>query len=495
MWKSSHSRSEDRRVNILQAIADPNLFAAWFKDHETWGAWQTFLAALFGLPIEDEALYVACTGGRPVPTQQAGETFLIVGRRGGKSFICALVGVYLASFRSYALAPGEVGVVMILAADRRQARVIFRYVKAFFEGVPMLRAMVENVTADAVSLNNGICVEVHTASFRSVRGYSVVAALCDEAAYWRSDESTNPDSEILAALRPAMATIPNALLMVLSTPYARAGVLWDAYKKHFGKAGNVLVWQAPTRTMNPSVPQSVVDGAFEEDPASAAAEYNAAFRSDVEAFVTQEAVDACIVPGRFELPPVAGTRYIAFTDPSGGSQDSMTLAVGHAESERAVLDLVRERKPPFSPESVVTEFAEDLKRYGVHEVVGDRYGGEWPRERFLTHGIHYRISEKTKSEIYQAALPMLNSGRVELLDNKTLRTQFIGLERRTSRGGKDSIDHRPGGRDDVVNAAAGVLTLCVPTIPISPEGFARGVIRFGPSPDTEGSRTLWGQFQ
>jgi hypothetical protein len=91
----------------------------------------------------------------------------------------------------------------------------------------------------------GICVEVHTASYRSVRGYSVVAALCDEAGYWRSDESTNPDSEILAALRPAMATIPNALLMVLSTPYARAGVLWDAYKKHFGKAGNVLVWQAP----------------------------------------------------------------------------------------------------------------------------------------------------------------------------------------------------------------------------------------------------------
>ena len=116
----------------------------------------------------------------------------------------------------------------------------------------------------------------------------------------------------------------------------------------------------------------------------------------------------------------------------------MTLGIAHAESDRAVLDLVRERKPPFSPEAVVTEFAEDLKRYGINEVIGDRYGGEWPRERFLTHGIHYRISEKTKSEIYQAALPMLNSGRVELLDNKTLRTQLVGLERRTSRGGRDS---------------------------------------------------------
>ena len=311
-------------MTLLEAIHDANLFQPWFKDASTWSSWMTFLAALFGLPIEDEALFAGCAGGRPAPTQQARETFLIVGRRGGKSFICALVGVYLAAFRTYKLSPGESGVVMILAADRRQARVILRYIKAFFEGVPMLRAMVENTTADAVWLTNGICVEVHTSSFRSVRGYTVVAALCDEVAYWHSDEaSTNADAEILAALRPAMSTIPNSLLVCLSTPYARAGVLWNAYRQHFGKGGDVLVWQAATRIMNPSVPQSFIDNAFEEDPAAAAAEFGAEFRSDVEAFITQEAVDACIVPGRFELPPLPGTQYIAFTDPSGGSQDSL----------------------------------------------------------------------------------------------------------------------------------------------------------------------------
>jgi hypothetical protein len=276
-----------------------------FKDRETWRSWRTFLAALFGLPIEDKALYATCTGGRALPTRQAREAFLIVGRRGGKSFICALVGVYLAAFRSYKLAPGERGVVMLLAADRRQARVLLRYVKAFIEGVPMLRQMVENITADAIELNNGITIEIHTASFRSVRGYTVVAALCDEIAFWRSEDSANPDTEILAALRPAMATITDALILCFSTPYARRGVLWNAYRQHFGKGGDVLVWQAPTRAMNPTVSQSIIDGAFEEDPIAAAAEYGAEFRSDVEAFVTQEAVDACVVPGRFELPPVA----------------------------------------------------------------------------------------------------------------------------------------------------------------------------------------------
>ena len=65
---------------------------------------------------------------------------------------------------------------------------------------------------------------------------------------------------------------------------------------------------------------------------------------------------------------------------------------------------------------------------------GDRYGGEWPRERFARHGISYRPSEQTKSELYGRLLPMLNSGQVELLDNRRLLSQLASLERRTTRG-------------------------------------------------------------
>jgi hypothetical protein len=381
---------------------------------------------------------------------------------------------------------------MLIAADRKQAKVLLKYVRAFLDGVPMLRAMVENITAEAIELSNNVVVEVHTASYRSIRGRTVVAAVCDEAAFWRNEESANPDREILAALRPSMSTVPDAMLLVISTPYARRGILWDAFRRNFGKPGDVFVWTASTRVMNPSVPQSVIDNALEEDPASASAEYLAEFRSDVEAYISQEVVDTCVVPGRHELPPVAGTRYAAFCDPSGGSQDSFTLAVGHAEPERAVPDLVRERRPPFSPEAVVSEFAADLNRYGIHEVVGDRYGGEWPRERFIAYGIHYRTADRPKSEIYQSCLLMLNSGKIELLDNKVLRQQLIGLERRTARGGRDSIDHRPGGRDDVTNSVAGVLIRCVAVVPVTADMFAQGVISYFGKPDQE-ERTLWDQ--
>jgi hypothetical protein len=79
--------------------------------------------------------------------------------------------------------------------------------------------------------------------------------------------------------------------------------------------------------MNPTVPEEVIDEAYENDPANAAAEFGAEFRTDIETFVAREVVDALIAPGRRELSPLSDTIYQAFVDPSGGSADSMTLAI------------------------------------------------------------------------------------------------------------------------------------------------------------------------
>jgi hypothetical protein len=225
--------------------------------------------------------------------------------------------------------------------------------------------------------------------------------------------------------------------------------------------------------MNPTVPQRLIDEALERDPARAASEWLAEFRSDLEAYVQREVIEAAVTPGVYERPPIAGVRYMAFVDPSGGSQDSMTLAIAHREtdtdtlvtnvtkpdktSDRIVLDLVREHKPPFSPEAVVAEFAEDLARYRIRRIAGDRYAGEWPREAFKRHGIQYQIAELPKSDIYRELLPLLNSGKIELLDHDALAAQLCRLERRVGRSGRDIIDHPPGTHDDLANAVAGAL--------------------------------------
>lgn len=450
-----------RPLTILDCIDDPKVFGSFFKNPASWAGWRVFLAALFGLPLDTDqlGLFRQCTGRdqpNPVGYQLAD---LVIGRRGGKSFVLALIAVYLATFRTWLtyLAPGERATIVVIAADRKQARVIMRYCKGLLHGTDILRPLIENERAESIELTNRITIEVHTASFRTTRGYTIVAALCDELAFWSTEDSSEPDTEVIAALKPGMASVSGAMLLCASSPYARKGALWESYRKHFGKDSPTLVWQAPTRTMNPSIPQSVVDDAMEADPASASAEYLAQFRSDIEAFVSLDAVRACIARGVFERAPQVGLKYFAFTDPSGGSNDSFSLAIAHRDADSLILDCVREVRPPFSPESVVMEFASLLKSYRVNKVTGDRYAGEWPREQFRKNGIQYELAGKPKSDLYRDLLPLINSRRVELLDHQRLVSQLIGLERRTARSGRDSIDHAPSGHDDLSNCVAGVF--------------------------------------
>ena len=94
-----------------------------------------------------------------------------------------------------------------------------------------------------------------------------------------------------------MATIEGALLLGISSPYWRRGVLGTKYRTYFGRETDVLVWKAETRLMNPSVPQATVDRALEEDEPRARAEYLAEFRTDIEGFLSREVVEACAIEG------------------------------------------------------------------------------------------------------------------------------------------------------------------------------------------------------
>jgi hypothetical protein len=455
-------------VTILDAVHHPKIWAPWFERGEkaNWASWFGFLRIVFGLPLVpgDLDLYRECTGREEAPESGFTEVWLVCGRRAGKSFILALIACFLALFRDWSpyLAPGELGTVMVLARDRRQARVIFRYCRALITRVPVLKQMVVRETAEEIELNTGIVLEIHTASFGSIRGYTVVALLLDELAFWPQEDATDPDQAVIDAARPAMATVPGAMLLAGSSPYSRRGALWEAYKRYFGKPGPQLIWQAPTRRMNPTILQDVIDRAMEEDPANAAAEYLAQFRTDIESFLSREAVDAVTILGRRELAPVAGTGFKGFADPSGGSGDAFGLAIGHrTDDNRGVLDAAYEIPSPFNPTDAVAELAAHCKRYGVREIVGDRYAGTWPAAAFAEHNIVYTASEKSKSDLYKEFLPLVNSQRVELLDNTRLSTQLLSLERRTARGGRDSIDHPqvPGARDDVANCVAGCMVL------------------------------------
>ena len=448
-------------ISIRKALADKKLLGGTLAG-ESWHPWRVLLIAAMGEPLTDaeRETFTALTGREREPLQRVEELCAVVGRRGGKSRAMATLAAYVGGLCKYPLVRGETGVVLLIAPDQRQAKIALDYCAAALEQSPILKQLIESRSADALQLTNGMSIEVRAASFRRLRGPTYVAVIADEAAFWYSDEfSSNADVEILNAVRPGLATTGGPLV-IASSPYAKRGVLWDTHRRHYGPSGDplILVAQGASRNFNPSLPQSVVDRALERDHAAASAEYLAEFRTDIETFVAFEVVQACI-GDHHEMAPLPNQRYFAFVDPSGGSADSFTLAINHRDGERFVVDAVREIKPPFSPAAVIEDFAVLLKSYRVTRVTGDRYAGEFPRELFRKHSIHYACAEKTKSDLFRDLLPLLNSGCLVMPKSDRLVNQICGLERRVSRSGKDSIDHGPGGHDDLANAVAGAADL------------------------------------
>jgi hypothetical protein len=448
------------RVPLREALSDPNLLGTAIAG-DSWRPWRTLLIAAMGEELrEDEReIFSKLTGRAREPLERVHELACIIGRRGGKSRAMATLACYIAGLCDHgdALVPGERGIVLSIAPNQKQAKISLDYAEAIFQHSLIMRQLIANRTADALELSNDISVEVRPASFRSLRGPTYVAAICDEAAFWLAENSgsVNPDIEIINAVRPGLATTRGPLI-IASSPYARRGVLWDVYRRHYGHNGDplILVAHGASRTLNPSLPQRVVDRALEADRAHATAEFLAEFRTDVEGFVSLEVVEACIGDYR-EMPPASSYSYCAFVDPSGGSSDSFTLAIAHKVGDQIVVDAVCERRPPFSPEDVVAEFAELLKLYRVSRITGDRYAGEFPRELFRKHGISYESSEKTKSDLFRDLLPKLNSESIVLPRHDRLVNQIVNLERTVSRGGRDTITHPPNGHDDLANAVAG----------------------------------------
>ena len=433
---------------------------------ETWWAWRVYLKVLAALPLDERETAFAQehTGRTTMPTSPVRRVFCGAGRRGGKSLMDALQIVYLATKkRTWTLAPGEWSTIPIIAAERTQAKVIHGYVKGLLQSKPSLRGMIARPpTKDTIVLTNRTQIRVFTASYKTSRGYSLAAACGDEIAFWENAEtSTNPDKEILTAIRPGLMTTRGPLI-ITSTPYSRRGELWEGFKRYWGQDGaDGIYWKASSLDMNPSLDPAEIQAAIDEDPEAASAEYLGEFRTDLAAFISEELIASVVIPGRGDLPYDPTQKYYAFADPSGGSAggDSYTLAIGHAEKDVMVIDAIREAVPPFSPEGVTASHAEVCQMYKVREVTGDHYAAQWPVEAWRKAGITYKQSEAPKSDLYLQALPVFTSGKAEIPDHTRLIRQLRGLERRTARSGKDSVDHAPRGRDDVANVVCGLVAL------------------------------------
>jgi hypothetical protein len=452
-------------VNIVEAIKDERFFRPIFKDLATWQNWIVLLKAYFGLEMtpDEFAVYQKYTGRPDVPKKEFGELWIAAGRRSGKSLMSSVIAVFLALFHDFQqyLSPGERAIIQIIASDRAQAKLILDYVRGIFETNPVFGQYVEQDFREAIHLNNSVSIEVMSCSFRSIRGRSVAAVIFDEIAFFFSD-GHKPDSEILAAVRPGLATFGDASkLIAISSPYSRSGVLYEHWERYWGKPDkNVLFWRAPTRIMNPTISQELIDSEMQKDRSAAESEWMASWRSDIEGFLDPELVKtAAVLPGTLGYQNY--TVYQAFCDPSGGRADTFTLAIGHYDFEKSkyTIDRLDAWPAPFNPSEVVSEAAAILRRYRCNRVKGDRYSAAWVEESFKKESIVYSQSELSKSKLYLELEPLINTQQILIPKDKNLINELLNLERKTGRSGRDSVDHPPKGSDDLANSVAGCAYL------------------------------------
>jgi hypothetical protein len=455
-----------RPATIVDAVTG-GPFALWLGDLAEWSSWVAFLKTLAAVPLDDAELelFQRCTGRTTPPAQPVTEAWVVVGRRGRKSAASAMLAVYQAVYPDWSpyIAPGETARVLIVGVSKDQASLVRNYCEAILRSRPGLARLIVGCDSESITLRNKLEIRCVANSFRSIRGSTCVCAIFDELAYWRDDTSAIPDKEVLRAVKPSMVTVPGSVLIGLSSPYAKRGLLFEKHRDHFGRDDSkALVWAADTATMNPKVDRAEIEERFIEDPEAARSEYGLPnegiwFRDDIGSFLDADLVNGLTRVSPLELPPREGIGYRGFVDPSGGRGDAFALAIGHKRNGVAVVDVVRAVPSPFDPAAVVASYATLLKSYRITEVVGDAYSGEWVAQAFRAAGISYGTSAKPKSEIYLEALPLFTRGEVELPADRRLIVELTTLERRTSRSGRDSVDHQRGSRDDRANSTCGVL--------------------------------------
>jgi len=457
------------KVTLVEALADATLFGDTFGAPSFW-TWFVIAKLIDGQPLKGREieLYSRYTGRSQLPNRRVRRMLLLAGRRAGKDRFFSAVSIWRAALCadwSKIMSAGELGVCLLLGADKRQARILRNYAEGLLRK-PVLAREVARRTDEVIEFKNGSVLEIGTNDARLIRGRSAIAVLGSEVCHWKTaEDSASSDVEVISAAEPSMSMCPDGGLLVLASSVGRRrGYMFDMWRQNYGRdraEDDELVWLAPSRGMNPVLPERVINQALKRDPWHAKAEYLSEWRDESSGFIDRDAVEAAVDVGARERLPAAGVGYCCFVDPaSGAGPDSMALAIAHRERDgRVVLDVLREIPPRFSPSAAVAELVALVRRYRITRVYGDRFGGEFVREMFRP--ILYELSEQTKSEIYQNTLPLINSGMVRLLDIPKLVTQLCQLERKVGSASRETIDHPKGAafHDDLANAAAGALLM------------------------------------
>jgi hypothetical protein len=445
-------------LDIISFIQHPDLL----NDQSLSAAQKTCLRVVYGLPLSPEELKIfkTASGRLSYDAVEHTEATFICGRRGGKTSKLAAPIVCYEAFRDHGLPPGEEALVMLLAPTVKQAKIAFRCVRNYLRASRVLSKHIVSITQDEVKVDNGITIGSYACTYDRIRGWTIVVAVCDEVAFWPSDEAAaNPDEEVIAAIRPSMITVRNPKLIKISSPFAKQGLLWDEFQNR--RELDYPVLQFASAELNPTLNASILTKERARDEERFRREYLGEFVDSISGWIVPELLDPCIVRGRTELPYRSDAIFLAVADPAFVRDDFALAIVSRTDKGQIVVHRVARwsgtRSAPLGHEDILNQVKSILGEYQLNSLTGDQHCFDLIRQVLEKLGIwytKYNFDARTRPEIFANLRYLLSQRKIELLDQPDVLRQLRSLqEQRSDRG---QVDIRPAGgaKDDLAVAVA-----------------------------------------
>lgn len=429
----------------------------------------------------DDLGYVTHTKPLDYHPKRYSEGWFICGRRAGKSdSLASTIVAYEAALGGHEahVRQGQQALCFQIAQDLRMARYSLGFIRATLEASPICSKLITQITADRIDLKTGLTIAVVPPTLKGVRGYANPVTVMDEVGVWFQDaDAANPDYEIWRAVKPGQLQFPNKLLVGISSPWNKAGLLFQyaeagtdgrhASESERDRYKDCLVWHGTTAGMgNPRVTRDWLQLESNRDPRAFERECLAIFQDSVSGFLSSELLKRAIdrdPAGKtiVERAPAKNNFYVAAIDPAF-RRDAFALCIAHADvNGSVVVDLIRrwipEKGQPLNPQSVFAEIIPLLKSYRISIVTSDQYHLDTLQQLALTHNFTIEgvpFTAVNKASIYGNLQQLLNQGRLHLIDHPEALKELRSLERTLTRTGLVQIHAPMGLHDDCASAIA-----------------------------------------
>lgn len=407
----------------------------------------------------------------------------VCGRRGGKSYLLEGLPLLHAMYvvELFEVAPGQLPIALVISSNDELRQEVINYAFGACRHHPQLAEtlvlspgqrnspfvsefIIRRPTGELVGFRGGVA----TKGGYGGRGKSLVACALDEAAFFQDNTKMVNDEEIFGGAKPGL--LPGAKMIVASTPWAQAGLLWRLFDENFGKPTNCLVVHAATQVMRPKLAAEVEQERL-RDPEKCARERDAVFMAmGTTQFFPDSLIDSMFrkdVP--YPVKSIPGTRSAAAADLGFRSDSSAFAGTVRLPSDPTIYGArFRELRPgpgkPLKPSETCQDFAKDAEELGCQWVMVDGHYIEAMRENART--LRVMPAPANPGEVYVAARQMIRDGLVAVAHPDTLtgedrmmmlrlKAQMREVQGRPVPGGGMSIilpKWRTGGHCDLVSA-------------------------------------------